>query len=174
VITEGERNIEERVLTALRRVARATSLYSNHIQQEYGLTVPQLLVLREVEEKGAVSGTDLADAVNLSQPTVTGIVNRLEKRELVVRTRSMDDKRMIFISVTVPGKDLLRDAPPPMQSQFVNEFRRLEEWEQLMILASLERVVGMTRTQELGEAADSLDLAAAETDPSETAGLEAV
>jgi DNA-binding MarR family transcriptional regulator len=128
---------------------RAIDLHSRQLMQKYGLSGPQLVILQELSHLGEVPIGTLATAVSLSQATVTGIMDRLEQRGLVMRRRDEDDKRRVLVSVTSDGKRLLLAAPPPLQESFVREFSRLEDWEQSLILSSLQRVVRMMEATEL-------------------------
>ncbi len=137
------------VLIALRRIMRAVDLHSRSLIQRYGLTGPQLVILREISRLGEVSGSELAKSVSLSLPTVTGILSRLEKRGLVSRRRSEIDKRRVMVRPTSDAFELLATAPPPLQESFAKQFENLEDWEKSQLLASLQRVVSMMEAREL-------------------------
>jgi DNA-binding MarR family transcriptional regulator len=132
-------NIEE-VLIALRRIIRATDLQSKFLARTTGLTVPQLLLLQAIGNNADAAIGELAKAINLSQATVTTIVDRLEKKTLLFRRRSEQDKRKVFIYLTNAGKAALSNAPTPLQEHFVKRFGELPDWEQSMILSSLQRI----------------------------------
>lgn len=136
-------DVAEQVLVALRRIIRAVDLHSKSLAQEHGLTVPQLVVLQELSRLGEASASELARAVSLSQATLTGILSRLEGRGYIVRRRSMSDKRRLPIRLTPVGEKMLEKAPPPLQESFSEEFSQLRDWEQTLILSSLQRLVGM-------------------------------
>ena len=85
----------------------------------------------------------IAKTVSLSQGTVTGILERMEKRNLVVRHRNETDRRRVMVRVTEAGKALLRDAPPVMHEDFLQKFSDLEDWEKAMIQAALQRLVSL-------------------------------
>jgi len=144
-----EAGVSREVLVALRRIMRAIDLHSRHLMQKYGVSGPQLVILQELSHFGEVPIGTLAGAVSLSQATVTGIMDRLEKRGLVERRRDEDDKRRVLVAVTSDGKRLLLAAPPPLQESFVREFSRIADWEQSLILSSLQRVVSMMEATEL-------------------------
>lgn len=145
------------VLTALRRVIRATDLHSRHLERTVGLTAPQLLLLQILRQKGAVTIGVLARDMSLSQATVTTVVDRLEERGLVARTRGDTDKRKVFATLTEAGEKLLVNAPTLLQQQFIRQFQDLQSWEQAMILASLQRVAQMMDAQHL-DASPVLDV----------------
>ncbi len=133
----------DKVLIALRKIIQSIDLNSRSLVKRVGLTGPQLLILQEISKCGELSGGKLAKAVSLSQATVTGIVERLEKRSLVTRRRSQIDKRKVLVQVTSEGEQLLENAPSLMQEFFVQQFDNLRDWEQAMILSSLQRLVAI-------------------------------
>ncbi|WP_445364281.1 MarR family winged helix-turn-helix transcriptional regulator [Microbulbifer sp. ANSA003] len=150
-------NSIEQVLVALRRVIRATDLHSRHLAKTTGLTAPQVLLLQAIRNKGEVTIGELANEVSLSQATVTNILDRLEKRGLVYRQRSQADKRKVHAYLTEEAAETLRDAPIPLQDQFARQFGDLKDWEQSMIIASLQRVAQMMDAQHI-DASPVLDI----------------
>ena len=136
-------NSIDEVLVALRRVIRATDLHSKHLAKTTGLTAPQILLLQTIRDKGEVTIGELASEMSLSQATVTTIIDRLEKRGLVFRERSKEDKRKVHAYLTDQATDVLKEAPIPLQDHFARQFGDLQEWEQTMIISSLQRVAQM-------------------------------
>ncbi len=134
-------DISHEVLVALRQIIQTIDLYSRHLVRECGLTGPQLVSLQEIHTAGEVAVGDLARSVSLSQATITGILDRLEKQELILRRRDTVDRRRVMVRIEPAGEALLRDAPPPMQASFMTAFQKLEDWEQTMILSALQRLV---------------------------------
>ncbi|GGC61810.1 MarR family transcriptional regulator [Marinobacter halophilus] len=139
----------EQVLVALRRVIRATDLHSKRLSKHAGLTGPQLLIMRTIRDLGEVTIGTIAESVSLSQATVTTILDRLELRKLVYRVRSTQDKRKVHAHLTEAGAELLARAPNPLQEDFIQKFQSLAEWEQTMILASLQRVANMMNADDI-------------------------
>jgi len=138
-----EREISDNVLIALRKIIQAIDLNSKKLVKQVGLTGPQLVILQEISRLGTVSVGEVAKNVSLSQGTVTGILERMEKRGLVFRQRSSQDKRRVMVNITETGKKLLINAPPIMQENFLEKFNQLQDWEKTMILSTLQRLVGM-------------------------------
>ena len=145
----SEGRVTEMVVVALRRIIRAIDLRSRFLVTRYGLTGPQLTVLRELSEHSGVSVGELTRTIHLSQATVTGILDRLAKRELIDRQRSDQDKRRVQVWLTDTGKQMLIDAPPLLQEEFTDEFSKLEDWEQSQILSTLQRVVSMMEAKHI-------------------------
>jgi DNA-binding MarR family transcriptional regulator len=147
------------VMIALRKIIRAIDMNSKKLVKRVGLTGPQLLILQEISRNVEITAGEIANAVSLSQATVTGILERMEKRELLTRQRSETDKRRIMVRITQEGKDILKNAPPIMQEAFVERFDNLQEWEQTMILSALQRLVAMMEAKAI-EVAPFLEAAA--------------
>ena len=131
------------VLVSLRRIIQAIDLHSRYLFRHYGLTGPQLFILQEMAKHKEISIGELAKAISLGQATVTGILTRLENRNLVARRRSNSDKRRVFVRTTEACQQLLASAPPPIQEKFLEQFNNLLDWEQTLILTALQRLVSM-------------------------------
>lgn len=149
---ETSENITDQVLVALRQINQAIDLHSRHLVKFYGLTGPQLVILKETYKRGQASVSEIAKATSLSQSTVTGILARLEKRGLLVREKCNTDKRMVMVRLTEKCRDFIASAPPALQDQFLFRFNNLQGWEQLMILSSLQRIVTLMNAQSLDAA----------------------
>jgi len=140
---------KEGVLVALRRIIRATDLYSQKLRKTVGLTTPQLLVLRLVGDAKDVSLGRVARELSLSQATVTIIVDRLEDRGYVTRVRNSQDRRRVHLALSRQGRDVLERSPDLLQDRFVERFDRLAPWEQSMILAALQRTASLMDADEI-------------------------
>ena len=75
------------------------------------LTGPQLTVVKILETIGDLSLTELSEKIRAQNSTVTGIIDRMEREDLVVRERSTEDRRVVKIRLTPKGMDLARDVP---------------------------------------------------------------
>ena len=149
-------NLETEVLVALRRIVQAIDQHSSRLGKEFGLTTPQLLVLQTVANTKEQPIRAISAEVNLSQATVTSIVDRLERRGLLERQRSGTDRRKVFLVITGAGKELLTKAPKPLQENFLLRFERLREWEQHQLVFVLKQVAEMMGARHI-DAAPLLD-----------------
>lgn len=134
---------EESILLSLRRMSRAIDLQSRQLAKVHDLTGPQLVCLRQLQSHERMTPKALAASVSLSQATVTGILDRLERRNLITRVRSTVDKRVVHLEVTNAGRTLIGDAPSPLSEVFRARLAALPENEQVAIDAALRRVVEM-------------------------------
>jgi DNA-binding MarR family transcriptional regulator len=145
-------NISDNVLIALRKIIQAIELNSKRLVKQVGLTGPQLVILHYIASAEEISVGDVAKNVSLSQGTVTGISERMEKRKLVARQKNSQDKRRVMVRITESGKQLLATAPPVMQESFLKKFNKTEIWEQTMLLSALQRLVSMMDAKDISAA----------------------
>ena len=137
------------ILIALRRITRAIDLQSKKLVKKSGLTAPQLVIMQALRKDGQMSPSALARAVSLSQATISTILDRLAKQDLVRRARSETDKRVVLACLTDKGLEAAQAAPELLQSGFLREFRKLQDWERGMLIASLQRIAEMMDAEEL-------------------------
>ena len=142
-------NYEYRILIAIRRVIRSVDVYSRKIYAELGLTTPQLLCLDALGKSEHMITKELARTVNLSESTVIGIVDRLEIKQYVTRTRSQEDRRKVYLALTKAGRGVLNETPSLLQDKLSLSLAKLDVVEQNTITQSLERVVELMEVDNL-------------------------
>ncbi len=136
-------------LIALRKVLRATELFNRNLAQSVGLTAAQFRVLQIIAEKDHCTATEISTRMHISQATVTSLVDKLVDKDMVVRERSQVDRRQTKIIATDSGRAAIATAPDPLQQKFVRKFAALQDWEQAMLIAALERVAAMLDADEM-------------------------
>ncbi|MCC5987352.1 MAG: winged helix-turn-helix transcriptional regulator [Pararhodobacter sp.] len=121
----------------IRRLVRALDMQSRRIDRQVGLTMPQLIVLGALGRLGEVTSRALAAEVDLSPPTVAGILDKLEAKGLIRRYRSERDRRIVHARLTEAGRLALARAPDPLGAQLGGGFRALPEPQRRAILQGL-------------------------------------
>jgi len=158
--------LEEQVIAALRRIIRAIDIHSRVLLQRSGMTIPQVRALQTIQQFQPITVGALARAIHLGAATVTGILGRLEKRGLVSRARGDADRRSVVVQLTDEGAKVVAEAPSLLQDRFHRELAKLEQWEQTMILATLQRIASMMDATDI-EAAPMFGPAVASADAEE-------
>jgi DNA-binding MarR family transcriptional regulator len=123
------------ILIHIRKIVRALNLESKRIQKEYGVSIPQMLCISYLAGSNDYTATHkaVADFLNLNKSTVTGIIDRLEKKGLVARLPKSGDRRVSLITLTSKGFDILQHSPSLMHQQLAVKLKELpkEELEQM-------------------------------------------
>jgi len=80
--------------------------------EKLGISTSQSAVLLYLKRTDRATMSDVAQAVGLSITSASGLVDRMEKKQLVSRQRSKTDKRIIQLSLTPSGRQILSKAEP--------------------------------------------------------------
>lgn len=141
-----EESIGFQILRSIRRIIRRTSEHSRNVSRHGGVTVPQMLCLKaiaELKQDDAGTVAMVAKAVQLSPPTVSRILDRLEKSGFIARERDKTDRRKVCVTLTDAGWQRIDNLPKPLHEQFLQRLEKIDPVERLGLLKALERIVEM-------------------------------
>lgn len=141
-----------RILQSLRRIIRAIEIHSHQLTHSHGITGPQLSCLLAIRDQGKLTAARLAKIVYLSPSTLVGILDRLEEKGLVCRSRSASDRRQVLIRATLAGEALAAAAPSLLQDTLRDSLGALSELERVSISLSLEKVVDLMEARSISAA----------------------
>ncbi|MGB7606393.1 MAG: MarR family transcriptional regulator [Lutisporaceae bacterium] len=89
-----------RVVSVLKQLMETVKQNVHHHFKEMNVTGPQGMLMGTLAHYGEMKISDLSQKLGLSNSTVSGIIDRLENQGLVERTRSKEDRRVVYVSVT--------------------------------------------------------------------------
>jgi len=85
----------------------------------------------------------------LHPSTMTGVVDRLEKKGFVVRKRDEGDRRVIQLQLTPQGTHLIKKAPNPIQGKMIYGLRRLKRHELDSIFRAVQKLTEIMEAQHM-------------------------
>ncbi|WP_435744064.1 MarR family winged helix-turn-helix transcriptional regulator [Microbacterium sp. PMB16] len=103
---------DEMVCFSLYAAARATTQAYRALLAPWGLTYPQYLVLAVLWIEGDQTIGSLGEAMQLDSGTLSPLVRRLEQADLVTKTRSTADERVVTVQLTAKGQALRAEVAP--------------------------------------------------------------
>ena len=109
----------------LRRVVQVVHGYSKRAEHAAGLTGPQLWAIKVLGESAPIMISELARRMYLHPSTVIGILDRLEARGMVKRTRSTEDRRVVTADLTRKGKEAVKKVPVVAQGLLLKGLEEL-------------------------------------------------
>ena len=115
---------------SLNRAVETVRININKNFQHNGLTESQFGVLEALLHLGPLCQKDIAEKLLVSSGNITMVIDNLEKRKLVKRNRSENDRRYIHIELTKSGKNLIQSIFPGHVDSIVKEFSILTAEEQ--------------------------------------------
>ena len=145
------KNFEHKILKSLRRIIQSGYLHSRQLKQKFDITSPQLVALLEIAKEKQITSKHLSEKIALSSSTLVGVIDRLENKELIIRKRDNQDRRKIYLSITLKGKNFIKKAPSPLQDSLVNSLSRISSNELSNILKSLEQINKLINTKDTDE-----------------------
>ena len=91
--------------------AAIEELFSMDIHEEYSqlvekLSLFDLRILRILKREGRLRMSDIAQQVNLASSSVTSLVDKLEEMNIVQRTRSQSDRRVVHVRLSKKGEEI--------------------------------------------------------------------
>ena len=121
----------------------------------YVITPPQWVVLELLSRQERQTISMLAQYLLLDGPAVTNLAKRLEQSGLVTRVRSREDERVVKVSLTAEGRDIVRSLHPIME-QFHQQV--LPDDQQQALLEPLQQFIARVSvvTPDAGDRFDSL------------------
>jgi DNA-binding MarR family transcriptional regulator len=145
-MADKSKHISE-IIDNLRRVFQVVHGHSKHAERETGLTGPQLWAIKVLAESGPVRVSDLARRMYLHPATTVGIIDRLEAKGLVFRTRSESDRRVVRVELTEYGKQIVSRAPEVAQGLLVSGLETLTPAKLKKISEALDDMVKLLGAQ---------------------------
>ena|ERR1700681_4536072 len=146
-------HLEEQVFVSLIRTADALTRKAEALLKPAGLSGTQyniLRILRGAGEGGLACG-EIGDRLISRDPDLTRLLDRMESRELIARSRELKDRRVVKTRITAEGQRILRDLDEPVQNLHRKQLLRLSEKQLRQLLLLLEQARAQVEAQETPE-----------------------
>jgi MarR family transcriptional regulator, organic hydroperoxide resistance regulator len=136
---------EQEAYLSLLRTADALQAQVEARLKDFGLTGTQYNALRILRGAGleGLPCREIGDRMITHDPDITRLLNRLEDRGLVERTRAKHDRRVIYGKVTAGGLKLLREMDAPIEKYGRKMLRHVGQEKLKQLIELLELVRGM-------------------------------
>lgn len=102
--------LENQICFPLYAASRLVTKLYQPILSKWDITYPQYLVFLLLWEKDKRSVSDICNCLFLESSTLTPLLKRLESKEYILRSRSIEDERSVIIQLTKKGKALRKEA----------------------------------------------------------------
>jgi DNA-binding MarR family transcriptional regulator len=136
------------IIDDIRRVFQVVHEQAKKAEHVTGLTSPQLWAIKTIAQESPIMVSEIARRMYLHPATIVGILDRLEKQELVIRVRSTEDRRVVKVELTVKGRALVKKAPEIAQDIIAEGLGKLPQRNLNKIATSLNQIVGFLGAQD--------------------------
>jgi len=137
------------IMQSLRRIFKAIQDYSHEVSKKYGITGPQLWVIKTIFLNGKLSLGDLGKRMYLQPSTITGLIDVLEQKGYLGRVRDREDRRVVKVQLTPKGQRLAKKAPNPAQGKMIYGLTKLKRRELNLIFNSVQKLVEIMEAQSI-------------------------
>lgn len=110
----------ERYLKSIRLLAECMQgfeRFSSDFVRQYGLTHAQFDIIATLGNTCGMSYKELGQKTLITKGTLTGVVDRLEQKGLVIRERCPRDKRSYYVRLSCEGEQVFHDVFPKLTQQ---------------------------------------------------------
>lgn len=139
-----KKNIRDKSIGAQMAIALQLMKRKNHqaiAKTGHKITMEQLVVLEILKTNGDMNMTELSITVWKQNANITRIVDKLEKRQLVVRKAVEGDRRAYLVSITDEGKLLFKNVIPIVIKVYKDFTSDISKEEEVITLRVLNKII---------------------------------
>ncbi len=134
--------INNNIYFQIELTARKIRRYGQNVLNSHGIdiTIEQWLVLNVINENEYTNQIYVGEKLVKDKPTISRMVNHLEKKELIVKTTSAIDSRKVELSLSKKGKDLITNLYPIIENIRLTGLSKLSKNENESIETILKKI----------------------------------
>jgi len=131
------------IMINVRKIVRAINLESKSLEKNFGISIPQLLTLKYLNEctNYSCSLKDLRSVLSLNPSTITGITTRLENKGYIARLPNPNDKRSTPIVLTSEGLEVIKMTDESLHERISKNLDSLSQDEYNKIVKSFDVII---------------------------------
>ncbi|MDY6844560.1 MAG: MarR family transcriptional regulator [Thermodesulfobacteriota bacterium] len=107
----------------------------------FGITLTQFYMLATIDYTGDIPFSELSRRLWVTMGNLTGVIDRLEGKGLVVRERDNNDRRIIHVKMTRKGKEITEKAGTAFEHTMKNFLKNLNKQEQQELSILLKKIL---------------------------------
>ena len=123
-----------------RAYQRTSSVLISQIGQ-YDITPVQFATLARLNEYGSLSQNHLGRLVDIEPGNFHGVINRLLKRDLLVKQKDINDQRKVILSLSKTGKELIKSLKPMSEQATATTLAPLTENQRAQLYKLLDKIL---------------------------------
>lgn len=122
--------------------ARRIRQYGQNVLKSQGIdiTIEQWLVLNVINENESISQIDVGEKLVKDKPTISRMVNQLEKKKFIIKSTSSTDSRKVELSISKKGEALISSLYPIIEKIRFTGLNKLTKKEKEDIRTILEKI----------------------------------
>lgn len=131
----------QRMVELMPQLLRGMSRHEHNSFTRGEISLPQLSAMECLARQGPFPMHELAQMLDISRPAATGLIARLIAQQLVKREHDAKDRRVVRVSITPKGKQMLNNIWAQKRRTLTRVFGQIVPHERAQYLRTLEQVV---------------------------------
>lgn len=115
----------------------------NEFEPIEDITQPQIIILMLLYEEGKKSVGEIAEKMDVSSPTVTGVVDRLVSNDYIERKRDPGDRRRVVVDLTPNGKNAVKQFQDGVRKKWEQILKHLSAEERKAYLRIIKKIISI-------------------------------
>lgn len=115
----------------------------NEFEPIEDITQPQIIILMLLYEEGEKSVGEIAEKMNVSSPTVTGVVDRLVSNDYIERKRDPADRRRVVVDLTTKGENAVKQFQDGVRKKWEKILKHLSVDERKSYLKIVKKIISI-------------------------------
>lgn len=136
------------IIDAVSKIKGMSYHHSQQLLKYFRITGQQLAALRAVSENPRITLSELSSRMYIHNSTISGIVDRLERRGYLVRHRDEQDRRVIYLRISTEGKQIVKKAPMYGLALLIQNLDRLPSSEVHRLWGAIHTILNAMKIQE--------------------------
>lgn len=135
--------IEETLIPHIGKIFKHLGIFMKEQAKEYcaGLTREQLILLKQLHKKDGIPQSELVFITENNKSSITRLINSMEKKNLVARIPSLDDRRVNHIYLTKNGRTVFAEVFPKILGKFKELERGISKKDMETTINILQKVL---------------------------------
>ena len=121
------------ILQKFRIIVSAAQKYSQRVEKQLGVTGAQLWIMKEIDVTPGLRVGEVAKKLAIHQTTASNLLDALEKKEMICKSRQETDQRIVNLTLTEKGRLLMQKAPEPVRGLLPEALSQMKS-DDLMLL----------------------------------------
>lgn len=136
------------VLRRFRVVFNAVRTHFGQVEKQVGLGGAQVWALSVIRDNPGIGMGGIAAQMDIHQSTASNLIKALLKKELIVMTKSEEDRRSVHLKILPAGKKVLTKVSGPFEGVLPDAIGRLEPAVLARLDADLHQLIGLLNVDE--------------------------
>ncbi|GGG06018.1 MarR family transcriptional regulator [Dokdonia pacifica] len=134
--------IHNNIYFQIELTARKIRQYGQNVLRSHGIdiTIEQWLVLNVINDNETTNQIFIGEKLVKDKPTISRMVNQLDKKGFIIKTSSSSDSRQVSLSISKKGKTLIHNLQPIIEGIRLKGLQELSEKESQHIKSILNKI----------------------------------